>query len=223
MLEFLRERASDRKLRLFAVVCCRRIRFTFLDRADVEFRLGIAERYADGKASEHDRVRAAAARLGGPPFGSFGCEAAYLDSQDAAVEALNTCDAANRRGLTRRRPPTPRLFGWMRKFFGGSSSPPQPIETPPEYYAERISQCNLLRDIFGNPFRPAAIAPAWRTETVLALARGIYEERAFDRMPILADALQDAGCEDEDVLNHSRRPGPHFRGCWVVDLVLGKS
>jgi hypothetical protein len=88
---------------------------------------------------------------------------------------------------------------------------------------EELAQADLVRDIFGNPFRPVAIDPAWRTETVLALARGIYEERAFDRMPILADALQDAGCTNEDVLGHCRGPGPHVRGCWVVDLVLGKS
>jgi hypothetical protein len=79
-----------------------------------------------------------------------------------------------------------------------------------------------MRDIFGNPFRPATLDPSWLTSTVVALARGIYEERAFDRMPILADALQDAGCDNEDVLNHCRGPGPHVRGCWVVDLVLGK-
>ena len=82
----------------------------------------------------------------------------------------------------------------------------------------------LVRDIFGNPFRPAALDPAWRTETVVALARGIYEERAFDRMPILADALQDAGCTSEDVLGLCRDAKQvHVRGCWVVDLVLGKS
>jgi hypothetical protein len=66
--------------------------------------------------------------------------------------------------------------------------------------------------------------PQWFTSDVLVLARGIYEERAFDRMPILADALQDAGCTDEDVLNHCRDPNtPHARGCWVVDLILGKA
>jgi hypothetical protein len=81
----------------------------------------------------------------------------------------------------------------------------------------------LIHDVIGNPFRPAALDPAWRTETVLALATGIYEDRAFDRMPILADALQDAGCDNEDVLGHCRGPGPHVRGCWVVDLVLRKS
>ena len=82
--------------------------------------------------------------------------------------------------------------------------------------------CYLTRCVFGNPFRPVAVDPAWLTPAVVALARGIYEERAFDRMPILADALQDAGCDNDDILNHCRDDGPHVRGCWVVDLVLGK-
>ena len=80
----------------------------------------------------------------------------------------------------------------------------------------------ILRDIFGNPFRPVAFDPAWRTSTAVGLAEAIYDERAFDRLPILADALQDAGCEDADILGHCRGDGPHVRGCWVVDLVLGK-
>jgi hypothetical protein len=86
---------------------------------------------------------------------------------------------------------------------------------------ERI--ITLLHEIIGNPFRPVAVQPAWLTSTVVELARGIYAERAFDRLPILADALQDAGCEDEDILAHCRDGDPHARGCWVVDLVLGKS
>jgi hypothetical protein len=81
----------------------------------------------------------------------------------------------------------------------------------------------LIRDIFGNPFRPAALDPAWRTPTVVALARQMYESRDFGAMPILADALQDAGCDSAAILDHCRGPGPHVRGCWVVDLVLGKS
>jgi hypothetical protein len=89
--------------------------------------------------------------------------------------------------------------------------------------AEYGAQIEILTDIFGNPFRPVAVDPAWLTSTVVALARGIYEERAFDRMPILADALQDAGCDNEDVLDHCRGPGPHVRGCWVVDMLLGKA
>jgi hypothetical protein len=80
----------------------------------------------------------------------------------------------------------------------------------------------LVEDIFGNPFRPVAVDPAWRTSDVLAMCRGMYEARDFAAMPILADALQDAGCENADVLAHCRGDGPHVRGCWVVDLLLGK-
>jgi hypothetical protein len=82
-------------------------------------------------------------------------------------------------------------------------------------------QCAVLRCLF-NPFRPVAIDPSWLTSDVLALARSIYDERAFDGMPILADALQDAGCDNEHILNHCRSEGQHVRGCWVVDLLLGK-
>jgi hypothetical protein len=91
-----------------------------------------------------------------------------------------------------------------------------------EAKAEEI-QVNLLRDIFGNHFRPITLSPSWLTSTVHALASGVYEEHAFDRMPILADALQDAGCDNDDVLTHCRQPGEHARGCWVVDLLTGRS
>jgi hypothetical protein len=85
-------------------------------------------------------------------------------------------------------------------------------------------QCELLRDIFGNPFRPVTLDPAWRTSTVVALAEGIYADRAFDRLPILADALQDAGCDHPDLLGHCRDPQlSHVRGCWAVDMVLAKT
>ncbi len=88
--------------------------------------------------------------------------------------------------------------------------------------AEEQGQCSLIRDIFGNPFRPVAFDPKWRSETAVALAAAIYEERAFDRLPILADALEEAGCDHADILTHCRGDGPHVRGCWVVDGVLGK-
>jgi hypothetical protein len=88
---------------------------------------------------------------------------------------------------------------------------------------ERAVQAGLLRDVFGNPFRPVVLDPSWRTVAVVDLARGIYEERAFDRMPILGDALEDAGCDSADVIAHCRdEKATHVRGCWVVDLVLGK-
>ncbi|MFO0825657.1 MAG: hypothetical protein U0792_21475 [Gemmataceae bacterium] len=82
----------------------------------------------------------------------------------------------------------------------------------------------LLRDIFGNPFRPVAFDPEWRSDTAVSLSKHIYEARDFAQMPILADALQDTGCSNADVLNHCRDTSlTHVRGCWVVDGVLGKS
>jgi hypothetical protein len=81
-------------------------------------------------------------------------------------------------------------------------------------------RADLVRDIFGSPFRRPRFDPVWRTDTAVALARRMYDGRAFGPMPILADALEDAGCDEADVLAHCRDTGPHVRGCWVVDLVL---
>jgi hypothetical protein len=81
----------------------------------------------------------------------------------------------------------------------------------------------LLRETVGNPFRPVAFSPQWRTDTAISLARTMYESRDFGAMPILADALQDAGCDSDDVLSHCREANAtHVRGCWVCDLVLDK-
>jgi hypothetical protein len=84
-------------------------------------------------------------------------------------------------------------------------------------------QAAVLRCVAGNPFRRTPLDPAWLTSDVLALAAGVYADEAFDRLPILADALQDAGCESDRVLSHLRSAGPHHRGCWVVDMILDKS
>jgi len=100
---------------------------------------------------------------------------------------------------------------------------PRELDTPPPDIPEvlplRRLGASFIRDIFGNPFRPVAFSPQWSTDTALSLARQMYESRDYSAMPILADALQDAGCDNEDVLNHCRGKGPHVRGCWVVDLV----
>ncbi|MDY3554234.1 hypothetical protein R5W24_003353 [Gemmata sp. JC717] len=88
--------------------------------------------------------------------------------------------------------------------------------------AEQKAQCDLIRDIFGHPLRPAAISPYWLPPKVGTVAQDIYSEKAFDRMPLLADALQDAGCDNDDILNHCRSDGPHARGCWVLDLLTGR-
>ena len=112
--------------------------------------------------------------------------------------------------------------------------PPAPATKPRGWLAS--AGAGILNLLAGNPARPAArktpsplplavpeCDPSWLTSTVVALAGGIYEERAFDRLPILADALMDAGCDHADVLPHCRAAGPHVRGCWVVDLLLGKA
>jgi hypothetical protein len=78
------------------------------------------------------------------------------------------------------------------------------------------------RDTCRDPSRLVTFPLAWRTDTALALARHMYESQDFSAMPILADALQDAGCDNADILDHCRGPGPHVRGCWCVDLLLGK-
>jgi hypothetical protein len=89
---------------------------------------------------------------------------------------------------------------------------------------EGVVQAAILRDIVG-PFRTPVVPPAWvlwNDATVRKIAQTIYDERAFERLPILADALEDAACDNADILNHCRQPGVHVRGCWVVDLLLGK-
>ena len=88
-------------------------------------------------------------------------------------------------------------------------------------WLEKHSRLRLVA--FSDPLHYVFFQPGWLTSTVLALATGIYDDRAFDRMPILADALQDAGCDNADILDHCRGSGPHVRGCWVVDMLLGKS
>jgi hypothetical protein len=81
---------------------------------------------------------------------------------------------------------------------------------------------DLVREVFGNPFRPVRAGPGWRTPAVVGLASGVYRERAFDLLPTLADALLDAGCAEPAIQAHCRRPGGHVRGCWVIDWLLGK-
>jgi hypothetical protein len=111
----------------------------------------------------------------------------------------------------------------IRGFEGGwepAGWPRQPNHAQAED-AEQRAQADLARDIFGNPWRPPiALDPAWRTNTVVAIARQMFDTNDFSAMPILADALQDAGCEDEHILSHCRAEKPHARGCWLVDLVL---
>jgi hypothetical protein len=183
MLEFLRDRASERKLRLWVVACCHHVwhHTHESDRKVVE----LAAQFADSLVTAKELAREVKASDKAVVLGNQFLGRRY--ARGAARPAI-------RQGV---------LF----------------IADGP-YHPAHLRQ--LLRDIVGNPFRPVEVAPEWRTDAALSLARQMYESRDFSLMPILADALQDAGCEDEDVLNHCRGPGPHVRGCWVVDLVLDR-
>ena len=89
-------------------------------------------------------------------------------------------------------------------------------------YLPQKKQKDILTCIFGNPFKPITPKGKWLTPTVTSLAQAIYTDRTFDRLPIMADTLEDAGCTNQDILSHCRHPGDHCRGCWVVDLLLAK-
>ncbi len=91
-----------------------------------------------------------------------------------------------------------------------------------QVFVEKGIQCNLLHCVCANPFRPVALDSTWLTSNVIGLAQTIYEERDFNRLPILADALEEAGCSEVATLEHCRGTGLHVRWCWVVDLLLGK-
>jgi hypothetical protein len=91
-----------------------------------------------------------------------------------------------------------------------------------DFRHEAEQQASLGREVFGSPFRPVTVNPSWLTSTVTALARRMYESRDFGAMPVLADALQDAECDNGDLLDHCRGPGPHVRGCWAIDAILGE-
>ncbi len=212
MLAVLGLDVSTRKLRYFLVACARRV---LPAHADVEMieALAIAELYADGLARRQDLKRSREALTKTQSARARRWSSLYSD-HIRSVPAWH----ANREQIARAAGAVTRCCAWSstRRVFGGSVSMTYPD-------AELAAQAVLLRDIFGNPFRPVALDPDWLTSDVLLLAGGIYEERAFDRMPILADALQDAGCTNEDVLTHCRGANPpHVRGCWVVDLLLGK-
>ena len=189
MLELLRAKASDRKLRLFAVACSRRI-WTLIDalgQAAVE----VAENYADGLAGP-DEMRTVRLRCQG-----MGGQASwYAAATKPEVAARNAARSAQA---------------------GVASNPLLGTED-----AELLTQAVLLRDIFGDPFRPVSVDPTWLLPAVVELAQAIYDDRAFDGMPDLADALHEAGCTEAKILSHCRSEGPHVRGCWVVDLILGK-
>jgi hypothetical protein len=203
MLEFLRGQMNSRKMRLFACCCCRHIWHRLIDersRNAVE----VAERYAEGLLTHADLKRAwvaASEALHGPLVTHSGQSGAAIVAKHAADPARSSLaeavsDAAR--------------VGYSQK----------------ELDTEKAIQVTLLHDVVGNPFRLVSVTSswlAWNENTVVKLAKAIYEDRAFEHLPILADALEEAGCQDQEILGHCRQRSEHVRGCWVIDLLLGKS
>jgi hypothetical protein len=220
MLSFVKLKASARTQRLFAIACCYGV-WDWLP--DERSRRGVetAERQADGLASEYElhvaRQEAGAANdllVGKPTYLSEAARAAWytlLDPESASVPAVVLSSVR---------------FSISEEVDGYHfTEEADATEVRAATYQEYARQLCLLRDIFGNPFRPSRTDAAWLSwngGTVVQLAQTIYEDHAFDRLPILADALEDAGCGDEDILGHLRGPGPHCRGCWPLDLLLDK-
>lgn len=188
---------AARKLRLFMVAWCRhnwdRITLPIVKEA-----VELAERFAEGKASKKqlEGLFEEGRRV------MYGTPLSYLLWPN--TNQMASC-----------------VMGFCREDMG--YAPSRYNNDGTAYREWQLLKATIFRDIIGNPFRPVAFSPEWRTDTALSLARTMYESRDFSAMPILADALQDAGCEVTGILDHCRGEGPHVRGCWVVDLVLGKS
>jgi hypothetical protein len=210
MLEFVRKRASDRKLRLFACACCRRVWDHLWSGRIGHQAVSTAEEYADGLATTDELdacwrlVRSQLELYHGEPV----YDASYWACGNDIREDVERCAnyAANNSTL-----------------LVHQSGDEFDARCEKRREEELAVQASLLHDLFGPLlFRSITLDRSWFTSTVQQLAQSIYDDRAFDRLPILADALEDAGCDNADILNHCRQPGVHARGCWVVDLVLGK-
>jgi hypothetical protein len=223
MLTLAAGRLSVRKLDLFNAWCCHTLRPYLTDPRSaaaaqaaeravddgwpdpaVRDALFLAARQAVEELAKH--VHEAAA---GPA--DMSRRRVYAHAAQVALQAVGN-DLPNR-GVVSNAQFTAYAFGWANADSSGSD------DLRDGHL--RIQEA-VFRDIVGDPFQPVAFDARWRTADVLGLARAIYEDRAFDRLPILADALMDVGCEDEAVLGHCKGPGPHARGCWVIDAVLGK-
>jgi hypothetical protein len=201
---------SDRKGRLFACAFCRR-HWHLLPDEQSRQAIDVAEGFAEGGVGERELQAAHKAAM---------LVAESVDPPEPTARTLATLIPWVAQQATHP------VFGWL-----GTRAVSEAVRIAlirggvAEERAQEVMM-RLFLDVYGNPCRPVAVEPAWLTRncgTVLKLAQAIYEERAFDRLPILADALEDAGCDNADLLAHCRGPGPHVRGCWVVDLLLGKS
>jgi hypothetical protein len=211
-------RASDRKMRLFGCACCRMF-WHYLVQPVSKAAVEATEQFAIGEISAEDMYAAAEAAAAAipenPPRNTDrGRTEEYLEYL-AAVSASEVARAEDEGGW----PYWERLVDIP----SNALSVAREQRFGLDQQAMQAKLCDRLRDIVGNPFRPVSVAPEWRTATVLALGRGILAERAFERLPILADALEEAGCSDTELLAHCREPRVHVLGCWVVDSLLGHS
>ena len=202
-----RTKAGRRKCRLFACGCSRLL-WEHLHDPRLRQAVEVAQRHADGLASKQELAQAREG-IRGLLAGMYDSQSTRPTQRTAAWLASSTTEE--------------RAFSAMLKVtaipvpLGGGYKEHQAVD-------EAIL-CELLRCVFGNPFRPVAIAPGWKSANDRAaakIAQSIYDERAFNRLPLLADALEDAGCDNPDVLAHCRGGGRHIPGCWVVDAILGK-
>jgi hypothetical protein len=214
MLVFLGRKADSRKLRLFAVACVRRLS-RLLDDERSRRALDVAEQFADrGKKGPPSRKELRQTELEAWRVGhalNGGPDSARYNAAEAATEAA----AYNAVGAARRSAEHITL---------GVFPVPGLRQTE-----ERAAQASLLLCVFGNPWRPTTPDPAWLTPAVTSLAAAAYNERTLPaatlevaRLAVLADALEEAGCTEQALLDHLRLPGPHVRGCWAVDLLLAE-
>jgi hypothetical protein len=226
LLEALPDPSQERKLRLFACACARSV-WHHLDDERSRKAVEVAERFADGQAATAQAVAAGRAALEASRSSAFDTPQALAAGAAAATlrafvtgEEVASGHLAARVGARR----AAHAANTGRGVFTRSGE-----WGPDEWDPAEREMVPLLRDIIGNPFRPATITPAWRTPQVVALARAAYDQRELPwgqldptRLAVLADALEEVGCTDQAILDHLRGPDPHVRGCWAVDLLLGK-
>jgi hypothetical protein len=237
MLLFLRGKASDRKLRLFACACCRRVLHLLNEGCGQA--VGMVEEYVQtgkrGGLHAARRVAHEARERLGVEVWQAPDRVAHCRAEVRNWASSTVWEAARQNPATAAQAhlAAARALGWWQKAeeeAGGVVTDPL-LRAEPSV-TELQAQAALLRDLFGNPFRAAHIDStllAWRNGTISKLAQSIYEARQLPSgrldssgLAILADALEDVGCDNADLLAHIRGPGPHVRGCWAVDLLMGK-
>lgn len=220
-----------RKIRLF-ICACRRLGWELSTAPDERVALEVAERFADGQVThaERDAVRW---KLIHDYSDFIFIPGGFLRPTQVQRRLLNqpqgltilACERDKRVGPGAMQAAASLVQAWTEAALGPNANERPGSEWKQFQAKHRKTVSYFLRDIFGNPFRTFSVEARWlewNGRIVPRLAQAIYDEYAFDRLPILADALEEAGCTDLDVLNHCRQPAEHVRGCWVVDLLLGK-